>query len=146
MKKDIQHFYSKMLPIVTGIIFIFVLVCAFTADPSNAVDASIYVTALSSTAMIWGSSIIWYNKKRSRETAYDLKIKLYKESSEQRLWFNKEMIKLMHKYKITENDLAKIDNWGETDEFMQSAIESAVSTTDSAQEEADEPDQLEQFG
>ena len=75
-----------------------------------------------------------------------MKIKLYKESSEQRLWFNREMVKLMHKYKITENDLAKIDNWGETDEFMQSAIESAVSTTDSAQEEADEPDQLEQFG
>ena len=146
IKETMRHIYSKMLPIVTGVIFVMVLVFSFCAKPETAVDASIYVTAISIAGGIWGSSIIWYSKKRTRETAYELRIKLYHESVKSRLYFNKEMIKLMSKYHLTENDLAKIDNWGETDEMMQSAIDAAVEIADATQSEADEPDQMENFG
>ena len=140
-----NHWYSRMLPVFTGIVFILVLWKSFTINMETFVDASIYVTAITSSAAIWGSSIVWYGKKRTSENAFLLRMKLYKESTEQRLWFNRKMVELMQEYNLTENDTMRLNEFGGIDNMMINAINDVVNVVDTQQAEADQPNEIQHF-
>ena len=80
-KTDMDQKIMKIVLLISGAIFNTVLVCAFCANPvlNIAVDASIYVTAISVAGIIFGSSILWYFMDTAKKAAYDCKICLYKE-------------------------------------------------------------------
>ena len=141
-----KHFYSRMLPVLTGAVFIYVLWKAFHINIEDFVDASIYVTAITSSAAIWGSSIIWYSKKRLSENAFLLRMQLYKESSKQRLWFNRKMVELMEEYILDENDMMRLNEFGEIDDMMNNAMNDVIQVVDTSQSEADQPNELQNFG
>lgn len=141
-----KHFYSRMLPVLTGAVFIYVLWKAFHINIEDFVDASIYVTAITSSAAIWGSSIIWYSKKRLSENAFLLRMQLYKESSKQRLWFNRKMVELMEEYRLDENDMMRLNEFGEIDDMMNNAMNDVIQVVDTSQSEADQPNELQNFG
>lgn len=141
-----KHFYSRMLPMLTGAVFIYVLWKAFHIHIEDFVDASIYVTAITSSAAIWGSSIIWYSKKRLSENAFLLRMQLYKESSKQRLWFNRKMVELMEEYRLDENDMMRLNEFGEIDDMMNNAMNDVIQVVDTSQAEADQPDEIQNFG
>lgn len=140
-----NHWYSRMLPVFTGIVFILVLWKSFTINMETFVDASIYVTAITSSAAIWGSSIVWYGKKRTSENAFLLRMKLYRESTKQRLWFNRKMVELMKEYNLTENDTKRLNEFGEIDNMMTNAINDVVNVVDIQQAEADKPNEIQHF-
>lgn len=141
-----KHFYSRMLPVLTGAVFIYVLWKSFHINIEDFVDASIYVTAITSSAAIWGSSIIWYSKKRLSENAFLLRMQLYKESSKQRLWFNRKMVELMEEYRLDENDMMRLNEFGEIDDMMNNAMNDVIQVVDTSQSEADQPNELQNFG
>ena len=88
---DMDQKFMKIVLSVMGAIFTGVLVCSFCANTvfNLAVDASIYVTAISVTGVIFGSSILWYFIDTAKRTAYDCKIYLHKEVY--RRWLRKPM-------------------------------------------------------
>lgn len=141
-----KHIYSRILPILTGAVFIYVLWKSFHINIEDFVDASIYVTAITSSAAIWGSSIIWYSKKRLSENAFLLRMQLYKESSKQRLWFNRKMVELMEEYRLDENDMMRLNEFGEIDDMMNNAMNDVIQVVDTSQSEADQPNELQNFG
>ena len=141
-----KHIYSRMLPVLTGAVFIYVLWKSFHINIEDFVDASIYVTAITSSAAIWGSSIIWYSKKRLSENAFLLRMQLYKESSKQRLWFNRKMVELMEEYRLDENDMMRLNEFGEIDDMMNNAMNDVIQVVDTSQSEADQPNELQNFG
>ena len=135
-----------MLPVLTGAVFIYVLWKSFHINIEDFVDASIYVTAITSSAAIWGSSIIWYSKKRLSENAFLLRMQLYRESSKQRLWFNRKMVELMEEYRLDENDMMRLNEFGEIDDMMNNAMNDVIQVVDTSQSEADQPNELQNFG
>lgn len=141
-----KHIYSRMLPVLTGAVFIYVLWKSFHINIEDFVDASIYVTAITSSAAIWGSSIIWYSKKRLSENAFLLRMQLYRESSKQRLWFNRKMVELMEEYRLDENDMMRLNEFGEIDDMMNNAMNDVIQVVDTSQSEADQPNELQNFG
>lgn len=141
-----KHIYSRILPVLTGAVFIYVLWKSFHINIEDFVDASIYVTAITSSAAIWGSSIIWYSKKRLSENAFLLRMQLYKESSKQRLWFNRKMVELMEEYRLNENDMMRLNEFGEIDDMMNNAMNDVIQVVDTSQSEADQPNELQNFG
>lgn len=92
-KTDMDQKFLKIVLLITGAIFAGVLVCSFCANTvfNIAVDASIYVTAISVTGVIFGSSILWYFIDTAKRTAYDCKIYLRKEIYPK--WLKKSMHK-----------------------------------------------------
>jgi hypothetical protein len=92
-KTDMDQRFLKIVLLITGAIFTGVLVCSLCANTvlNIAVDASIYVTAISVTGVIFGSSILWYFFDTAKKTAYDCKICLSKEVY--RGWLRKSMHK-----------------------------------------------------
>ena len=112
---------------------------------NNTYDTAAIVTCITISGSIFGSNLCWYSKKAAGENHYKLRMSLYEESSKVRLEFNKEMIKLMKENNLTENDINKIDQFGNIDEMMDSALNDTVSELDNIQSEADASNQIENF-
>jgi len=77
MKKRPQ--YSKILVLVTGIIFLICLWYCLTRDASNVYDMSLYTGAVTITGGVFGSAIIWYEKKSQAENVSKIKLQHVKD-------------------------------------------------------------------
>lgn len=121
--------YSKVLPIVTGIIF---LACLGLPIYFRDIDTSIFISAIGISGGIFGSSIIFYLKKAQVENTYKIKISLYEKAAEVRLKYNKEM--------------ASINNMqDDMQDIMEDALSDAKQTVDSAMDEAASPIELNNY-
>ena len=63
-----------------------------------------------------------------------------------RLKYNEKMMQLMKKYGLTENDINKIDESGDIDEMMNSALNNVIDELDTQQNDSDSPNEIENFG
>ena len=52
----------------------------------------------------------------------------------------------MKKYGLTENDINKIDESGDIDEMMNSALNNVIDELDTQQNNSDSPNEIENFG
>ena len=68
--------YSKKLPIVTGIIFIFVVIFCLL-HPSNYESATVYVTAITASGGVFAGNVIYYNKKSMVENVAKIDMSCY---------------------------------------------------------------------
>lgn len=143
--KDKKFTFSKIIVILSWIIFIACLIVNVISANNNAYDTSVLVTATSVCGAITGSTTIWYQKKATTENQYKLRMGLYSTSIDERLRFNEEMLKLQKKYNVTEEELMQLDEKGNADEFMDLALNSAIEILDNAQSECDAPDELHTF-
>lgn len=138
--------FSKIIIIFTALLFVLVLLkILFFIDVQNLMDTTIYATCLTVTGAIFGSSLVWYSKKAASENAYKLRISSYEDAIRHRLYFNESMMKLIKKYKISDEDLEYINNEGEIDEMMGSAIDSVVNNIDNYTDVASSENELQQF-
>ena len=142
-KKKIQ--YSKLLPIVTCIIFVFCLYKGFTADFTTMLDISFFVSAMTVSGGLFGSAIIWYMKKSQSENTVKLKTELYKVASQERLHYNEQMILLKSKYMLSDEELVNIENDSPMDDFETSALSDIESTINEAQSEANSSVELQTY-
>lgn len=137
--------YSRKLPIITGIIFIFCIVVGLTKDCTNALDTSVSVTAITVSGGIFGSTLIYFLKKAQSENTFILKMKLYKCASEERYNFNSRMMELKAKYNMSDDDVQEIENNSSLDEFTDEALESVENSVNEAMNEATETVELKSF-
>ena len=154
MKKysDSKRFitWTKVWLTISGIIFISVIVFVafiYISDKiCNTYDTATLGICVTVAGAIFGSNLCWYSKKSASENHYKLRMALFSDSAKVRLEYNEEMMKLMKKYKLTEADISRIDESGDMDEMMSSAIDSVVNELDNTRDDADSPNEIENFG
>jgi hypothetical protein len=139
--------WSKIMLIFTGMIFLSCILFVFYMYISNKIDSgydtTVIATCITVTGTLFGSNLCWYSKKAASENHYKLRMGLYADSAKIRLQFNEEMMKLKQEYCMSEDDIADIDNQGDIDDMMDSAIQDVISDLDATKEDADSPNQIE---
>lgn len=132
--KKIQ--YSKIITLLTFILFCVCIIRCFTIDISTAYDLSLYVAIVTSTGTVCLTTAVWYMKNSQAEKVARIKSDTYKVISNERYEYNKKMLELKSKYKYTDEEIFEIENDSPLDELEQDALNSMNSSIDSAMDEA----------
>ena len=149
MKEEKKLTYSKLIVLITAIIFIVCLLLSFyaflTSTVDNAIDTTVLVTSITVSGGIFGSNLCWYSKKAAGENNYKLRMALYKDSTETRLKYNEEMMKIMKKYDISEEDIEKINDSTDIDDMMDNALNDTVSNLDENRDDCSSLNEMQNF-
>jgi hypothetical protein len=149
MKEEKKLTYSKLIVLITAIIFIVCLLLSFyaflTSTVDNVIDTTVLVTAITVSGGIFGSNLCWYSKKAAGENNYKLRMALYKDSTETRLKYNEEMMKLMKEYDISEEDIEKINDSTDIDDMMDNALNDTVSNLDENRDDCSSLNEMQNF-
>ena len=151
MKNNQKKFtYSKIIVLITGLIFIacisFSAYLYISEKITSVYDATALVTMITVSGSIFGSNLCWYSKKAASENQYKFRMSLFSDSAKVRLDYNEKMMQLMKKYGLTENDINKIDESGDIDEMMNSALNNVIDELDTQQNDSDSPNEMQNFG
>jgi len=140
--------FSKVLLIVTGLIFVavgvFVGYIYSSGKIDNGYDTAALITLITVSGTIFASCLCWYSKKSASENHYKLRMSLYKESAEVRYDFNKRMVELMKENDLTQEDIDEIESKGDCDEFMTDALTNTVTELDTLRDISESENQIEQ--
>lgn len=131
MKEHYQ--YSKKIPIITGIIFIVMVLLIFFQNATgnyDYVNASVSISIISISGGIFGSSIIWYLKKAQVENSFKLRCMQFEKASEQRLKFIEGTLKLQKKYNVTSQQIEEIEFQNPIDEMEEESLNSLKQTVE----------------
>ena len=128
--------YSKIITLLTFVLFLGCIIKAFSVDISNALDLSLYAAIITTSGALCLTSVVWYLKNSQAEKVARIKSETYKIISEERYKYNEKMLELKAKYKYLEEEIAEIENESPLDELEQDALNSLNSSIDSAMEEA----------
>lgn len=150
MKNHEKKFtYSKIQVFITGVIFLssilFVAYLYISGKITDAFDTTAIVTMITVSGAIFGSNLCWYSKKAASENQYKLRMSLFADSARVRLDYNEKMMLLMKKYNMTQEDIDRINESGDSDDFMESSIQDVVSGLDAAKDIADSENTIETF-
>lgn len=137
--------YSKVLILLTSIIFIACLVVGFKGAKENYMDTAVYVTAISVSGGICGTSILYYFKKAQAENTMKLRIAIYQAAAKERLKFNESMMELMQEYKLNEEDIMHMELYSDMDEFMNDAVMNLDSSNEMSLQSATSEIELQSF-
>lgn len=136
-RKKEKFQFSKIIVIVSCVIFMACLYKGFTTDFTTITDVSFYVTSVTISGGVFSSTIIWYLKKSQSENNVKLKIEMYKVSSKERLKYNEEMMILKKKYEISDEQLMELENNSPMVDFEQDALSSINALINMAENEAE---------
>lgn len=92
--------YSKILVVVTGIIFICTLVFCLTRETNSYYDTTIYAACITAAAGVFGSALIWYEKKSQAENVSKIKIQHVKDIAEIEIANYEKKLELKKKYGV----------------------------------------------
>lgn len=135
MKKNkIQ--YSKIITLLTFILFCWCIAKCFFVDISTAYDLSLYAAIITSSGAICLTSIVWYLKNSQAEKVARIKANTYRIISQERFEYNKKMLELKFMYNYTDEEIFEIENDSPLDELEQDALNSLNSSVDCAMDEA----------
>ena len=141
--------YSKIQVFITGVIFLssilFVAYLYISGKITDAFDTTAIVTIITVSGAIFGSNLCWYSKKAASENQYKLRMSLFADSARVRLDYNEKMMLLMKKYNMTQEDVDRINESGNSDDFMESSIQDVVTGLDTAKDIADSENTIETF-
>lgn len=137
MNKKIQ--YSKIITLLTFILFCGCIIKCFLTDISGVYDLSVYVTIITSSGALCLTSIVWYLKNSQAEKVARIKADTYKIISKERYEYNKKMLKLKSQYRYTEEEICDIENNSPLDELEYDALSSMNASIDLAMDEAASP-------
>ena len=150
MKNQERKFtYSKILVFITGVVFLssilFVAYLYISGKITDAFDTTAIVTIITVSGAIFGSNLCWYSKKAASENQYKLRMSLFADSAKVRLDYNEKMMVLMKKYNMSQEDVDRINESGDSDDFMESSIQDVVTGLDTAKDIADSENTIETF-
>ena len=143
MKKKIQ--YSKLLPIITVVIFVVCLYKGYTADFSTMLDVSFYVTAITLSGGVFGTCLVGDLKKSQAENAVKLKTELYRVASDERYKYNEKMVILKSKYMLSDEELAEIESDSPMADFETNALSDVENFINDTQADADSSIELQTY-
>lgn len=130
--------YSKILPLITFVLFCGCILKCFSIDLSNAYDLSIYITIVTTSGTLCLTTVVWYLKNSQAEKVARIKADTYRIASEERYKYNEKMLKLKSEYKYTDEEIFDVENDSPLDEFEQDALGSMIASIDNAMDEATE--------
>ena len=133
-KKKMQH--SKIITLLSFILFSGCVLKCFSLDISNIYDLSIYASIITTSGAVCLTCFVWYLKNSQAEKVARIKADTYRIISEERFKYNKKMLALKAKYKYTDVDIFDIENDSPLDELEQDALNSMNYSVDSAMDEA----------
>lgn len=136
MKKSNKIQYSKIITLLTFVLFCGCVIRCFSIDISSIYDLSLYATIVTTSGALCLTSVVWYLKNSQAEKVARIKAATYKIISKERFEYNKKMLELRAMYKHTEEDVFDIENNSPLDELMEDALNSMNCSIDSAMEEA----------
>ena len=146
MKKEKSKFqFSKLIVLITCIIFIICLYNGLTVNVEGYTDLTVIATTITVSGGMFGSAIIYYLKKSQSENNVKLKIELYKVASEERLKYNEQMMILKQKYTLSEEDLMSIEDNSPMDDFESEALSAIGNIISTSESEADSPVELQNY-
>ena len=130
--------YSKILPLITFVLFCGCIIRCFYIDISNAYDLSMYITIITTSGGLCLTSVVWYLKNSQAEKVARIKADTYRIASEERFKYNEKMLKLKSEYNYTDEEIFEVENDSPLDEIEQDALSSMSSSVDMAMDEATE--------
>ena len=140
--------YSKILPVLTGILFgatlLFSILEGFKMTEYGG-NSTIFVTALTVSGGVFGSSIIWYMKKAQVENIFKVKSTLYKTISDEQIRYAEEMLRLQEEYKVSQNQIRSLDLDSQLDDLKQSAMMDMSGSVDQAMSDATAPTEIQHY-
>lgn len=128
--------YSKILTLLTIVLFCGCVIRCFSIDISNAYDLTMHTAIITSSGALCLTSVVWYLKNSQAEKVAKIQADTYRIASEERYKYNEKMLALQQKYKYAEEDVLEIESDSPFDEFEQDALDSLSSFIDTAMEEA----------
>lgn len=134
VNKKIQ--YSKIITLLTFILFCGCVIKCFSVDVSTIYDLSVYVAIITSSGTLCLTSVVWYLKNSQAEKVARIKADTYRIISNERFKYNKKMLELQSKHKYTEEEILNIEDDSPLDELEQDALDSMNSSIDSAMDDA----------
>ena len=108
MKNKVQ--FSKILTILSFMMFVWTLYCGFSASFNQLYDISVYVTAITVSGGIFGICLKSYMSKSKAENIYKVQKTMYEDIMDIKLYYNEEMMKLIQKYNLNQEDINMADN------------------------------------
>ncbi len=135
-KKNNKIQYSKIITLLTFILFCGCIIKCFSMDISTVYDLSVYATIITSSGALCLTSVVWYLKNSQAEKVANIKANTYKIISEEQFEYNRKMLELKSMYKYTEEDIVAIEDSSLLDELTQEALHSMNTSVDNAMEEA----------
>lgn len=108
MKNKVQ--FSKILTILSFVMFVWTLYSGFSASFSQLYDISVYVTAITVSGGIFGVCLKSYMSKSKAENIYKVQKTMYEDIMDIKLYYNEEMMKLIQKYNLNQEDINMVDN------------------------------------
>ncbi len=120
IKKRFQ--FSKIITIISIIIFCLVLFLSFQCDFTTYMDTAFIVTATTVSGGICGTCIVWMLKKSQSENLIKIRLGMYEDVKRIELDFNEKMFELKNKYKISDDELYEIKDSGNIDDFSNEII------------------------
>lgn len=136
---DKRFQYSKMLVFVTGIMFIVSLAYCLTRDISDLSDATLYTVAITVTGGVFGSAIIWYEKKSQAENVSKIQMQRVKDVARVEFEVYEKKVRLKKELGILDTDDCGEDF--HIDEQINAAVETADTfLNDKMQDAVSEPE------
>jgi membrane protein insertase Oxa1/YidC/SpoIIIJ len=120
MKNKVQ--FSKILTILSFIMFVWTLYCGFSASFNQLYDISVYVTAITVSGGIFGVCLKSYMSKSKAENIYKVQKTMYEDIMDIKLYYNEEMMKLIQKYNLNQEDVNTADNTSYIDNGVDNII------------------------
>ena len=137
--------YSKLLPIITGIIFIGCIYHVFSIDLENYVDLTVMATTITVSGGIFGSTILGYVKKAQSENNVKLKIEMYKVASSEKLKYIEQTMILKKKYEFSNEQLMELENDSPMVGFEEEALSDIMEVINMAESDAESPVEMQNY-
>lgn len=118
---------SKILAYITSIIFIACVVVGyigtFMSTESTITDVAVFVTSISISGGVYGSSMKYYFNKAKSENVIKEQLRAYKEIMKMRLNYNESMMKLKREYDMSNEDISEIESESPIDDVSEDLID-----------------------
>ncbi len=137
--------YSKALPIITGLVFIGVVLYVILNPAADYYTANTHVTAITASAGCFTGVCVWYMKKAQAENAYKLQMELYKEQAGLELENLRQRLAIQREFQIGKDEIDRERIDSQLDDIVQDSFRKARNTVDNAESEAGASAELSQY-
>lgn len=137
--------YSKILPIISLVLFCAVLVKVMNVDYTNYFDTAVYVSAITVSGGIFGMIVKSYNAKSKAENVSKIQLAMYHDTMKTRLWYNEQMALIKQQYGMTDNDMSEIEADSPIDDISEEQINEMKQTLDNFTADSKEEDDVQVY-
>lgn len=140
--------YSKIIVFASGALFVATLAFCLTRDFSGIYDTSLYVVSVTVTGGVFGSAIIWYEKKSQAENVSKMQLQHVKDIAEIELDIYERKVRFQKELGILgKPDIGMDDeNLFHVDEQLNEAIGKDTNYLDAKMDDSTSEPEMQSYG